>query len=483
MDVNLKKKALQLLHQSGVDFVKSHATKLLKRSLNRHVKLAVTGLSRSGKSTFITSLVHHLTQQANASDLPFVTCIRDGRFVGAKRIAQTSLHIPTFAYAEGLDCLQAEEPKWPASTDNISELRLAIRYRPQAGLIGQLSDLNTLYVDIIDYPGEWLMDLPMLSLDYAQWSASMAQLLNKEPRQSLCSEFVAAMSKLDLHGQVNEPQLKHLSQLYTQLLKQCKYDLSLTLLQPGRFILPGELAGAPILQFVPLIDKINQSDLTQAAEGSNLAALIARYEEYKNHVVKRFYEDHFKHFDRQIVLVDCLSPLSDGQQNIQELQRSLEWLLQSYHYGKNDLLRRIFAPKIDKLLFAATKADHVTVEQHKNLALLLNKLVSSSRGAIQFEGIEIDTLAMSSIKATKNGTVPHQGDQHPCIHGTAMLDGQTEPLTLFPGEVPIDVPNSDYWQQNVFNFVNFLPQQSINGRLNHIRLDHVIEFLLGDKLR
>ena len=33
-------------------------TTLAERSLDRHVRLAVTGLSRSGKTAFITALVH-----------------------------------------------------------------------------------------------------------------------------------------------------------------------------------------------------------------------------------------------------------------------------------------------------------------------------------------------------------------------------------------------------------------------------------------
>ena len=46
-----------LFDSSNLDLLKAEAEKLLKKTLNRHVKLAVTGLRRSGKSAFITSLV------------------------------------------------------------------------------------------------------------------------------------------------------------------------------------------------------------------------------------------------------------------------------------------------------------------------------------------------------------------------------------------------------------------------------------------
>ena len=38
----------------------------LNRTFDRQVKLAVTGLSRSGKSVFITSLVHQLIHGLNS---------------------------------------------------------------------------------------------------------------------------------------------------------------------------------------------------------------------------------------------------------------------------------------------------------------------------------------------------------------------------------------------------------------------------------
>ncbi|MGU0056245.1 YcjX family protein [Enterobacter hormaechei] len=41
----------------------------------------------------------------------------------------------------------------------------------------------------------------------------------------------------------------------------------------------------------------------------------------------------------------------------------------------NKPCRRLFFPCIDKLLFAATKADHLTPDQHENLVSLLQQLV------------------------------------------------------------------------------------------------------------
>lgn len=466
-----------------LEHIKSEADKLLKKTLNRHVKLAVTGLSRSGKSAFITSLVYQLCEQADSKNLPFIESIRETRYIGAKKIPQSSLHVPSFGYKGALDSLFADVPQWPESTRSISELRLAIRYKPQEGILSQLSDWYTLHLDIIDYPGEWLMDLPMMSMDYGAWSELMSQLFAKEPRKTEAKDFMAELSKLDLDGQVDEQQLQTLSQQYSALLIKFKNEMGLSLLQPGRFILPGELEGAPLLQFVPLLTADGRDKLEDVKPDSNLAALVERYEEYKNRVVKAFYNDYFKHFDRQIVLVDCLAPLNAGEQSFDELRRSLELILQSYDYGKNDLLHRIFAPRIDKLLFAATKADHVTPEQHKNLTVLLNNLIEKSRKDVQFEGIEVDTMSMSSIKATEQGFVDHDGETYPCIKGTTILEDEHKTVTLFPGEIPKELPTLSFWQNNQFDFVSFEPPKNADNAIKHIRMDHVIEFLIGDKLK
>ena len=40
--------------------------------------------------------------------------------------------------------------------------------------------------------------------------------------------------------------------------------------------------------------------------------MAERFERYREEVVRRFYEEHFSRFDRQIVLVDLLGALNAG---------------------------------------------------------------------------------------------------------------------------------------------------------------------------
>ncbi|MBB1241598.1 YcjX family protein, partial [Klebsiella pneumoniae] len=52
------------------------------------------------------------------------------------------------------------------------------------------------------------------------------------------------------------------------------------------------------------------------------------------------------------------------------------------------------------------------------------------------------------------------------------------------GEVPARLPGPAFWQSQGFHFDEFRPRaMSVDSPLPHIRLDAVMEFLLGDKLR
>ena len=85
--------------------IKGKAQKALHRSLDQHVKLAVTGLSGSGKTAFITALVKHLTTQADDKNLPFFDVMREHRHVATKVVPQEALKVPTFNYARALNSL------------------------------------------------------------------------------------------------------------------------------------------------------------------------------------------------------------------------------------------------------------------------------------------------------------------------------------------------------------------------------------------
>lgn len=475
-----RKKLSALKHK-----VQSTASDLLNRSLDQHVNLAVTGLSQSGKTAFITSLVNQLVNEGHGKPLSFFNAVHEGRFIAAKRVPQPNLQISRFDYDAGMAKLGEEEPLWPEPTRSISQIRLAIRYTPQDSMLKYASQMSTLYLDITDYPGEWLLDLPMLKQNYRQWSEYMTELLTSEPRFAFAEAFLQKVEQIDPLAAMGEKKLADLAQEYTALLLRFRHELGLSVIQPGRFILPGEHQGAPILQFVPFpfFDRLSEQDINNADEQSLVKMCEARYQEYRDAIVGKFYKQHFVNFDRQIILADCLTPLTNGPMAFNDLQQAIALIMESFSYGKSNILRRLFAPKIDRILFAATKADHVTSDQHQNMTTLLEQVIIKAKKLLSFDGIKMKTLSIASIQCTEQGKSEYQGKELPVLKGKRLDNNQV--ITLFPGSVPAKLPQPSFFSQNTFNYIQFKPMEAADEHqaLPHIRLDQVLQFLLGDKLK
>src|ERR1700759_211927 len=144
---------------------------------NPTVRLGVTGLSRAGKTVFITALIHGLTRGGR---FPVFEPLASGRIARARLEPQPDDAVPRFDYENHVRTL-IEERRWPNSTVDISELRLVIDYQRHNG-----AD-RTLTLDIVDYPGEWLLDLPLLNNSYEHWSAASLALSRDGPRAKLAA--------------------------------------------------------------------------------------------------------------------------------------------------------------------------------------------------------------------------------------------------------------------------------------------------------
>ena len=131
------------------------------------IRLGVTGLSRAGKTVFITSLVANLLDRGRMSGLE---AARSGRIEAAFLQPQPDDTVPRFEFETHLETLTGPNPQWPDSTRSVSELRLSLRVRPR-GMLAGLSGPRIVHLDIVDYPGEWVLDLALLDQDFATWSA------------------------------------------------------------------------------------------------------------------------------------------------------------------------------------------------------------------------------------------------------------------------------------------------------------------------
>ncbi|MCE8015866.1 YcjX family protein [Halomonas sp. MCCC 1A17488] len=454
-------------------------TNLIERGRDRQLRLAVTGLSRSGKTAFLTSLVNQLRHAGLEARLDLMPAARQGRLLGARRVSQPDLGVPRFPYDQAMASLDSEPPRWPEPTRGISELRLSIRYRParRALLRGETAELS---LDLFDYPGEWLLDLPLLGHDYPGWSRAMLAGAG-EQRRALLAEWERAAARLDPAAEANEAELADIAALYARSLQAAR-EAGFANLQPGRFLLPGDLEGAPVLQFFPLpaLAEADEGALAKLPPESVYATLAARFRHYQHHIVRPFYRDHFRRFDRQIVLVDVLGALNAGPERFEDLSQALATLMQSFDYGKRSLLSRLFAPRIDKLAIAATKADHVTPEQHANLTALLEALLAEPLQDLRYANVPVKALSLAAIRATEAHEVNHRNERSPALRGTTL---EGEEVLVFPGEVPAKLPETDFWARQGFDFRAFRPAPREGGALPHIRLDAALDWLIGDKLQ
>jgi len=207
---------------------------------NPTVRLGVTGLSRAGKTVLITALIHGLTRGGR---FPVFEALASGRVARAELAPQPDDAVPRFDYENHLRTL-IDERRWPNSTVDISELRLVIDYQRHNG-----AD-RTLTLDIVDYPGEWLLDLPLLGKSFEQWSAESLALSREGPRAPLAAAWHAQLATLNAEGRQDEQATLASARLFTEYLRACRDErFAMSLLPPGRFLMPGSLAGSPALTF------------------------------------------------------------------------------------------------------------------------------------------------------------------------------------------------------------------------------------------
>lgn len=117
-------------------------------------------------------------------------------------------------------------------------------------------------------------------------------------------------------------------------------------------------------------------------------------------------------------------------------------------------------------------------------------------------GAGIEVMALASVRATREATVKHGGEDLPVIVGVPMagekingeiFDGERK-TAIFPGDLPknpdslFEALESAPEGEHLLNFVRFRPPhiEETGGGLKlsvpHIRLDRALQYLIGDRL-
>ncbi|MBN7784662.1 YcjX family protein [Ponticoccus gilvus] len=442
------------------------------------LRLGVTGLSRAGKTVFITSLVANLMDRGR---MPGLVAQAEGRILSAFLQPQPDDTIPRFDFETHLGALTARAPHWPDSTRAVSELRLSLRIRPN-GLLSGLQGPRTLHLDIVDYPGEWLLDLGLMEKSFSQWSEQMLTRLETRPGGPALLERLKAT---DSAAPLDEGTARALAEAYTAQLHEAR-EAGFSDCSPGRFLLPGELEGSPVLTFAPLPPNAG------AGRRSLWREFERRFDSYKARVVKPFFRDHFSRIDRQVVLVDALGAIHAGPRAVEDLRQTLTDILTAFRPGGNAFLSQLFLGKrIEKILFAATKADHLHHLQHPRLTAIMEALTRDARDRARFAGAETQAFSIAALRATTEQMMDHGGQTLPCVRGTLLDTGRQ--AAFYPGALPED-PNhllgparkgAEAWLDGDYSVMRFAPAPltlKAGEGPPHIRLDRAAQFLIGDRL-
>ena len=428
----------------------------------------MTGLARAGKTAFLTSLAANLLAMgARQQALPAL-----GARLGSRRLSVTLAEsgasaVPRFDYGAHLDALAAEPAAWPARTGAVSLLALDLAVA-RAGLAGQLPP-RRLRLEFLDYPGEWLLDLPLLRMNFSVWSESVLRRLENQP---LAKDFLAFSAALPAGAARDEALAATGHRLYRSLLHRLRDEAGLAYLQPGRFLMPAPGPEPPWIGFFPW-----------RGRGGLAALLEERYGAYAHAARQDLLSPLFGNLDRLVVLADLLTALASGHDGFTDTQAALaaaagalRWKSSWMESVTALLSLRLPPPVIRRVAYAATKADHVAARQRGNLRGLMKALTDGETE------IASACFAIASIRCTEDASWQLGGRSVSAVRG--RVAGQGIALS-YPGEVPDQPPDDAFWSHPFFALPDFEPTRLPHARragVPQIEMDRLLAFLLEDVL-
>ncbi len=404
---------------------------------------------------------------AGVPALPGLAVRLGGRRLGVRLAPVGAGAVPRFDEAAHLQALAADPPAWPARTGAVSLLALEVSV-PRTVLAASLPP-RVLRLELLDYPGEWLLDLPLVGMEFAAWSDAMLRRL--EDREA-AKPFLQFSAGLAATAPRDEALAATGHRLYRAALHRLRDEDGMAFLQPGRFLMPAPGAEPPWIGFFPW-----------RGRGGLNGLLTERYDAYRNSVREGLVSPLFGHMDRMVVLADLLTALHAGSDSFADAQAALaaaagalRWQSSLANSLKALLALRWPPPVIRRVAYAATKADHVASRQRGNLRALVAALTPG--------GGDVTTrhFAVSSIRCTEDATMRLDGRAVSAVRG--RIAGAGVGLS-YPGEVPDCPPDAAFWAGEFFDLPCFEPTRLPGaGRAGvpQIELDALLTFLLDDVL-
>jgi len=440
----------------------------------------VTGLARAGKTAFLTSVAANLLALgAGHPVLPGLARRLKGRRPQVALAPSGASGLPRFDYARHLAALAQDPPAWPERTSAASMLALDVtigRERLGIGLPAQ-----RLRLELLDYPGEWLLDLPLLRTGFGDWSASVLRRLTTPALAPYATNFMAFSNALPVGAQADEALAATGHRLYRAMLHRLRNDAGLSLLQPGRFLMP---APGPEPAWTPFFPSLGTGGL------GNL--LARRYAAYVEAVQRDLNEPMFGNLDRIVVLADLLTALHAGPDAFGDAAAAVaaaagalrwrrSWIEAAWALGQLRWPPRV----VSRVALAATKSDHVAERQRGNLAALLRDVAHGGIGPGDGEsaGVRTAYLPIAAVRCTEDFVWSLDGRPVSAVRGRRIGDDRM--LRSYPGEVPDRQPDDAFWAHPFLQMPEFeplRPPEGGRGGVPELGLDALLCFLLDDVL-
>ncbi len=436
------------------------------------LRIGVTGLARAGKTAFLTSVAANLLAWgAGRAVLPALGAA--GR-VGVAVAPAGAGSLPRFDMARHRGALAADPPGWPARTNAASLLALDLTV-PRSSF-GVSLPSRRVRLEFLDYPGEWLLDLPLLQTPFRAWSEQTLRRLQDQP---LARDFLAFSAALPARAPADEALIASGHALYRVLLARLRDEQHLALLQPGRFLMPAPGEAPPWIAFFP-----------HAGTGPLMDLLTERYDRYVQAVRDDLSAPLFGQVDRIVVLADLLSALHAGPAAFADTAAALASVGAALRWRQGWLehlmaLGQLRWPVrgITRVAYAATKADHVADRQRGNLAALMRDVVRGRTVAPAGTDVPHATFAIASVRCTED--IVWELDGHPVSAVRGRRIGDTAAARSYPGEVPDRVPDAQFWRHPFLDLPVFEPLRLPDGGrggVPSVGLDALLAFVLADVL-
>ncbi|KPK75629.1 MAG: hypothetical protein AMJ79_10555 [Phycisphaerae bacterium SM23_30] len=440
----------------------------------KKLRLAVTGLRQAGKTVFLTSLINFLLGNGMKDSAVFR---RHGVTLRAKELPLPGEGTAQrFSYEDYIEGFKQHPPRWPQRTKELSEFHLLVHMRSRRRRTKEYR------LELVDYPGEQLIDLPMVNKTYEEWSDERAIEARVGIREEMSRPYRQACEQLAESPPAEAGIKKQAAEQYRHYLLEGK-RAGLHYLQPSG-MLTEQSAQDERLNFCPLPRKIRER------AGGAAAEYAAKYEAYKREYLTNFARVMMR-CSHQVVLVDVLNILKSGVEAFNDARRCFDSILEVYRYKKRygrliDLLAGLlfFRVSINRVSFVATKADQATRANRNNLRALLEELVCSRHEYLRYDtAAGVGFFFAAAHRSTQDKIKEYNGRELSVLMGRHAEKGPDEERLYYPGEVPPEWPEQWDPQEQAYRFGDFLPR-ALPGRdgamFDNINLDEVLWYMLGD---